>query len=238
MEEEKNWLVKSISHDQHEILYNIMRMHNNGKPYDCDMTYSKGNFYGKFKMKLSDGSVIDYEIPKPLHKFDVSPMDDETVRIEPDGKLPLEDFSIESIVIDLPFVVSPPTAPSITEKKKGSNIIFNRFHGYYPVKNLFKSYSHWIKEAYRVLKDGGICVFKTQNTISGSVFYCTEEFSWLEAQKNGFYVLDRFTLVARNRLISGKVKNQQHARNFSSVFWVFKKGGKHKVVDYYKFLDD
>ena len=35
-------VIKSISYNQHEILYNIMQLYNNGKPFECDMTYSKG----------------------------------------------------------------------------------------------------------------------------------------------------------------------------------------------------
>ena len=50
-------VIKSIGYDQHEILYNIMQMHNGGKPFDCDMTYSIGNFYGKFNVKDSNGEI-------------------------------------------------------------------------------------------------------------------------------------------------------------------------------------
>ena len=53
----------------------------------------------------------------------------------------------------------------------------------------------------------------------------------------GFYVLDRFTLLAKARLISGKIKKQQHARNFSSVFWVFEKNGKFKPIEYNELKD-
>lgn len=226
-------IIKNISHNQHEILYNIMNLHNNSEPYECDITYSKGKFYGTFK--INDNLV---SIPSPKYKFDVSPQFDDVVKIDPFGTLPLNDKSVSSIVIDLPFVISPHNAPSVLKDNDNnkSNLIFKRFSSYYPVSDLFLSYSHWINEAYRVLKKGGICVFKCQNTISGSVFYCTEEYSWMEAQKAGFYVLDKFILIAKARLISGKVKTQQHARNFASVFWVFKKEGKHKTVDYYKQL--
>ncbi len=47
-------VIKSISYDQHQILYNIMQMHNNGRPFDCDPTYSIGNFYGNFKLNDSN----------------------------------------------------------------------------------------------------------------------------------------------------------------------------------------
>lgn len=229
-----NEIIKSVSYNQHEILFNIMKLHNGGKPFDCDITYSIGNFYGDFTITNDNGEKFNITIPQPKHKFDVFPQFEDVKKIEPDGNILLENNSIKSIVIDLPFVVSPKTAPSVVNgSSKRSNLIYKRFSSYYPASEMFKSYSHWINEAFRVLEDGGICVFKCQNTISGSIFYCTEEFSWMEAQRAGFYVLDRFTLVAKQRIISGKVKSQQHARNFSSVFWVFKKGGKHKTVNYY-----
>ena len=31
-------IVRNISFEQKEILYNIMNLHNNGEPYDCDIT--------------------------------------------------------------------------------------------------------------------------------------------------------------------------------------------------------
>lgn len=227
-------VIKNTSHNQHEILHNIMVLHNNSKPYECDITYSKGKFYGIFKI---NGSLI--EIPQPKYKFDVSPVMSDVVKIEPMGKLPLDDNSVESIVIDLPFVIAPKNSASIIndDNTKKRNIIFKRFSSFYPVSELLESYSHWINEAYRVLKENGICVFKCQNTISSSTFYCTEEYSWMEAQKCGFYVQDKFILCAKQRIISGKIKNQQHARNYTSVFWVFRKGGKHKTVNYYKHLN-
>lgn len=232
-----NDIIKSISTSQHEILNNIQIMHNDGKPFECDITYSQGNFYGDFLITKDDGSKKNIRIDEPKFKFDVFPQFDDVVKIEPYGKIPLENESVESIVIDLPFVVFPQMAPSTKiDNGEKKNVAFKRFSSYYPAKEMFKSYSHWINEAFRILKEGGICVFKCQNTISGGVFYCTEEYSWMEAQKAGFYVLDRFTLIAKSRIISGKIKTQQHARNFTSTFWVFKKGGKIKSVDYYKFL--
>jgi hypothetical protein len=223
-------VIKSISYNQHEILYNIMQLHNEGKPYECDVTYSKGGFYGYHQY---DGML--YYIPSPSLKFDVCPQTVDTQKLEVMGKFPMEDNSIHSIVIDLPFVVAPKTANSVAndDGKKRRNIMHKRFSSFYPVKEMLDTYAHFIREAYRVLDEGGICVFKTQNNVSGGKFICTEEFSWLEACKSGFHILDRFTLLAKSRLISGKIKKQQHARNFSSTFWVLKKDTKHKTFEYF-----
>ena len=226
-------VIKNTSYDQKEILYNIMRLYNDGKSFDCDMTASKLKFYTYSKN-------AKYNIPEPKYLFDVYPQEEKIKKIEPLGRLPLEDNSIDSIVIDLPFVVSPPNAPSAKSNKEGSMIIFNRFSSYYPVDDLYESYFHWISEAYRVLKENGTCIFKTQSTISGAVQHNTEEYSYMCAQKVGFTAEDKFYLLAKARLISsGKIKKQQHARKYTSVFWVFKKTlkKKSKNFNYFDLID-
>ena len=230
-------VVRSISYDQHEILYNIMKMHNGGKPFDCDITYSTGKFYGNYAIDTIDGTQVNIEIPEPKLKFDVYPQMEDVIKIEADGQLPLDDNSLSSIVVDLPFVVSPPNAPSIVndDGDKKRNIIFKRFSSYYPWYTMPKSYSHWLNEAYRVLKNEGIVVWKSQSTISARKNIMMPYFSWMEAEKAGFYTLDEFILLAKNRLHSGKIKKQEHARKFHSHFFVFKKSVKEKPINYYKF---
>ena len=235
-------VIKSIGYDQHEILYNIMQMHNGGKPFDCDMTYSIGNFYGKFNVKDSNGEIREINIPAPKYKYDVCPQVDGVEKIEPLGPLPLEDESIDSIVIDLPFVIS--CGPSINTpdydengNKVRNNLISRRFACYYPVAQLLESYKHWIEEAYRVLKPCGIMTFKTQATITGSKLLHTPYYSRLIAESIGFDSYDEFILLAKNRLVSGKVKKQQHARSFHSYFLVFKKSLKKKIA-YFDFMAD
>lgn len=214
-------VIKSVSDNQHEILYNIMQLHNGGKPFDADSTYSIGAFYGEHK---ANGKVIT--IPQPKYKFDVCPQTEDTVKIEPLGKLPLEDCSIESLVIDLPFVIS--VGPSMKEDNPKNNKISRRFSAYYPRYAMFESYEHWIKEAYRVLKPMGILVFKSQPVVSGGIQLHTTHYSCNVAENVGFYILDEFILTAKARLISGKVNNQQHARKFHSYFHVFQKDNPKK----------
>lgn len=239
---EYNDVIRSIGYNQHEILYNIMQMHNDGKPFDCDPTYSIGNFYGKFNITKVNGETIEIEIPAPKYKFDVCPQVEGVEKIESLGKLPLEDKSIDSICIDLPFVIScgpSMNTPDVDEngKKAKNNLISRRFASYYPVAELLKSYKHFLKESYRVLKEDGILVWKTQGTISGSKFLVSPYYSRLIAESIGFDSLDEFILLAKNRLVSGKINKQQHARSFHSYFLVFKKSLKKKIT-YFDFMDD
>lgn len=216
-------VIKSISHDQKEIMYNIMRLHNNGKPFYADMTYSSGKFY---EQKKND----KYIIPQPTIKLDVVPQFEDVIKLEPIGKLPFEDNSIDSIVIDLPFVIAPrDSASTKLDNQDGRNVIMNRFSSYYPVAEMLESYYHWCSEAYRVLIPNGICVFKCQSTVTGGKQLMSCEYSWLCATSVGFYTLDQFFLIAKNRLHSGKIKTQQHARKYTSTFYVFKKSDKKKI---------
>lgn len=220
-------VVRSVSYSQHEILYNIMQLHNDGEPFDADITYSTGGFYGEHK--TGDGNNI--LIPSPQYKFDVCPQDDTITKIEPLGNIPLEDSSINSIVFDPPFIIS--VGPSLKSDDKDNNKIAKRFASYYPVSELLKSYYHWIEESYRVLQDNGLLVMKTQPTVTGGKELNSQFYSWLVAESLGFDLIDEFILIAKNRLHSGKIKTQQHARKFHSYFLVFKKSIAKKV----KYLD-
>ena len=112
-------------------------------------------------------------------------------------------------------------------------LIYKRFSAYYPVDNIYLSYYHWLSEAYRVLDDNGICIFKCQSMISGGIRHNVEEFSFMAAHKLGFKMEDKFTLLAKSRIISsGKYKTQQHSRSYTSVFLVFVKRQKKKSKDF------
>jgi hypothetical protein len=205
-------VIKSVSYNQSEILYNIKKLYNNGNDYECDPTFSIGNFYSKSRT---------YPVAPPQYKFDVNPIVDGVNKIELFGVLPLDDCTIQSIVIDLPFVVS--SGKSLTAPNEKSVIISNRFSCYHSVNDMLKSYRHFISEAFRILKYGGICVVKTQRTINSKKTIMTPEIAWKFAEKKGFETLDRFTLISKKRLLSGKVKHQEHSRSFDSQFYVFKK---------------
>lgn len=221
-------IIKNISHDQTEILHYIGVLYNNGSDqFDADMTASSLGFYGK-----SRGCA--YNIPAPKILMDVCPTRHDIIKIEKWGSLPLENESIHSLVIDLPFIVSPQNAPSVKAKKEGANMIFNRFSSYYPVDNLYLSYYHWLSEANRVLEENGICIFKCQSVISGGIRHNIEEFSFMAAQRLGLKMVDKFTLLAKTRLISPKKykAGQVHSRSYTSVFLVFVKSSKNKSKDF------
>ena len=188
-------IIKNISHSQTEILQNIMTLHNNGEPFECDITASTLKFYLDKNGKE--------RIPLPKYLFDVYPVDERVQKITPFERLPFEDNTLQSIVCDLPFVISPKKCKSVVEKKEGANMISNRFSSFYPMEELIENIYWWIKECYRVLKKDGILVWKMQSTVSGGRQVWASPFSFLVADKTGFYVADEFILEAKARLIPG-----------------------------------
>ena len=211
-------VISSVSYSQDQIIYSILKLHNNSNPIELDVTYSQGQFYNQ---------SLKYPIQQPRIKMDVNPQYDDVIEISPLKPLNIDDNSISSIMIDLPFIVAP---PSKIDKNK-TNIIQKRFDAYYPRSEMFKSYHHYIQEAYRVLKKNGIMIIKTQGTVSGGINLFTPEFVWMVCYQMGWYCLDQFFLIAKNRVKSGKVKQQQHARKFSSTFYCFKKCSR--KIDYF-----
>ena len=224
-------IIKNLGYNQHEILDNIQKLYLGGKPIDCDITYSKGAFYGEFKIKNSDGTTREIVIDQPRLKFDVFPLSEDVQKIEPLTALPIESESIESMMIDLPFIVRP-TKPATSVTDETGSKMFNRFQGFHTPYAMYETYFFWINEAYRVLKVGGTLLFKTQNTIYGGINHNTEFFSFMCAERCGFVTEDTFVLGAKSRMISPFMTKQLHARKFTSTFFVFK---KHKSQKYKKY---
>ena len=178
---------------------------------DCDPTYSIGNFYK------------NTGIEKPLYKFDINPQID-GVEFGDSRELPLKDSSINCIMFDPPFLAT--TGKSLTENND-NNIINKRFGVYPSEQELHQFYIDSLKEAYRVLTDKGILIFKCQDKISSGKQYMSHCFVHDKAVKIGFYPKDMFVLLAKNRLVADwQLKNQKNARKFHSYFWVFEKINK------------
>lgn len=224
MEEKK--AIKSVSNNQFEIINNILKLHNGNNPIECDITYSTGGFYGKH------GDIL---IEEPKYKFDIAPMNNDIIQINPWGKIPLTDESISSLMFDPPFVISPRNSPSIVKDNdnKRSCVMIKRFSSYYPYGELLDSYLHFFKEAKRLLKNDGIFIVKTQPCVTARKELNSHHYLWFIGESLGFDLIDEFVLITNRRLISGKIKSQEHARKFHSYFYVFKKSQKQKP----KYLD-
>lgn len=205
------FIYTTISYDQTEIINTILQLHVPSHKIDCDITYSKGNFY-------KNGSV-----PQPAHKFDIQPQTKDTIMSDA-GNLPLEANSINCVMFDPPFLAT--TGKSLMSND-GSNKINKRFGVFPSESELHRFYVDVLIEVHRVLNDKGILIFKCQDKVSSGKQYMSHCFIWQEAIKVGYYPKDLFILLAKNRIVADwQVRNQKNARKYHSYFWVFEKTDK------------
>jgi hypothetical protein len=194
-------LITTHSSDQHEILRNIATLYCGGE-FDLDPTYSKGGFY-------------KHGVPEPRLKYDLVPQTPDTEQADC-RDLPLKSASVRSVVFDPPFLHATGKA----------SVMGRRFADLRSQRKLRVLYLGGLVEFHRVLKPGGILVFKCQDTIESGEQVMNHCLVWEMAKDLGFVVLDLFVLLAKTRLIGYNHHDQQHARKFHSYFWVFQKGTK------------
>ena len=199
-------LAYSFSYDQHEILRWIIKLHNQGRPFEVDPTYSKGVFYKK-------------GVPEPLVKFDLFPQTSDTIKARAD-RLPLSCDSVGSLIFDPPFVAK-------NQKRKNAVLgkIEKRFYGFKTVPLLWDFYRSALDEFWRILRPQGVLVFKCQDMVSGGKQHMSHYEIMKHADGLGFYCKDTFVRGNKNVMISPNVRldNQQHARKSHCYFLVFVK---------------
>lgn len=204
IESSKTQVVRSVYFDQSEILRGIMQLHCPAG-FDCDMTYGSGGFWK--------------DLPSPRFRFDISPQVS-GVEKACSTMLPLEAGSLSSVVFDPPFL----TYVRAGRTGNGKMIMAKQFSGYWRYDELEDHYRHTISEAYRVLRSGGVMVFKCQDIIHNHKMHCTHANVIHMAEIEGFRLLDLFVLPAKHRLPSpNRAGTQKHARIFHSYFLVLRK---------------
>lgn len=196
----RKFIISSISDSQDEILSNIMRLYINGNSFECDITYSRGVFYK--------------HIPQPLMKFDKYPQFEDVNPL--DKFYDIEDNSLSSVVVDLPFVI-------MGKEVNYKSMMADRFNSFHTVRELYDTNKSILQHVYSKLSKGGILVFKTMDIIYGGVQHWICNYVQNTAQEIGLKMVDMFILSARTKVLTNVNKNQRHARKFHSYFLVFSK---------------
>lgn len=194
-------VIKSVSDNQDEILFNILRLYVGESSFDCDLTYSVGVFYRN--------------LPQPSMKYDKYPQLDDVLYLE--QAYDIENGSLHSVVVDLPFIVKN------SEKEAQSSMIAQRFNCFYSVEELYQANVDMLNLAYCKLQKGGYLIMKTMDFVYGTKQYWVSNFVQDKAAATGFILEDTFILVSKHKILSAKIGEQRHARKFHSYFFVFKK---------------
>jgi hypothetical protein len=205
-------VIKSVVGSDEDALLGILKLHNNGEPFQLDPTFSKGAFYR--------GSV-----PAPKWKFDIAP-ELPGVKKADCRHLPFADGTIRSIVCDLPFMWGNHGTNSPTNKVvRGYSCpttLNNRFSQFASFDELEATYMGALTEFARILKPKGLLVFKCQDfTDKKSTFTHCEVWRW--ATERNFYPKDLFVRTVSAGRAFNPALVQRHARKFHSYFWVFVK---------------
>lgn len=191
---------KSYFENEQECLKAILELHNDGKTFECDPMYFKGNFYK--------------EIEKPKYKFDLNPQVAECEKGDATN-LPLPNNSLESIMLDPPFLFGV--------HGKADKYYSSQTHTIFKDFNALEScYKGILANAYRCLKKKGLLVFKCQD-YTDSKTTMTHCLVWQWATELGFYAKDLAILnIPKSKVYNGNLK-QKHFRKVHTYFWVFVK---------------
>lgn len=196
-------VIKSVSDNQNEILCNILRLYVKSNTFDCDLTFSVGNFYR--------------QIDKPHFRFDINPQTEGVKYLNEAYDIP--SYSLHSIVIDLPFIVNANNKGNFSNCSK----IAKRFDFFQSEEELYKTYENMINLAYDKLSKGGFLVAKLMDVCGPNGQIWVANYVHNKAMEYGFILDDTFILIARTKYLYSNGRQQRHARKYHSYFLVFRK---------------
>ncbi len=191
-------MIKNYSYNQQEIINNILELYNHSQPIHLDPCYNVGGFY-------KNGVVAE-----PILKGDINPLSDSVMKLDV-RNLPFASGSIKSVIFDPPFIVS-----SGKNKYKMAEL----YSSFNSVKELEQFYRDSLASLQRVLKHGGLLIFKFQDFVYGRKQHLMLPYIYDVARELNFAVRDLFTLLAKSRIIA--FKKQNHSRKFTCNFLVLK----------------
>lgn len=188
--------IKSISYSQTDILSWIMKLYNDSKPFECDLTASKCIFWKS--------------LPKPQYLYDKYPQVEGIKPLSEADLLPNKSFS--SIVYDLPFIVSNGAMSKIKE----------RFTHFESVEELYQANDEMLERSCRLLKKQGILIVKTMDISHGNKQIWISDYIIKKAEKLELELIEKFILLSNLRLFP-RTHQQRVARKYHSYFLIFRK---------------
>jgi hypothetical protein len=196
------------------VFLDILRLYVPKGSEGCDVTYGRGSFWGKDAVEwVGKLHVSDLTLGVCL------------------SELPYGDGSQDFHVLDPPYMDGF-FRPVAAQKAQAAHSDFSaRYgnHGGTGYKGRFYHaavsaiYADGLREAWRVLKPGGVQILKCQDEVSSHKQRLTHVECVLAAEALGFEVLDLFVVVRRDKPHGKRIQRQEHARKNHSYFLVFRK---------------
>lgn len=199
----------SISKNQTKILQTILAIHLPKKDrFQCDLTAWKLGFYKKG------------ELQQPIYCYDkyASILNNDKVKDLSEFETNWHDGTFESIVIDLPCSVEPPSTKSR----------FDVSTHFSSLPELFEEHEKMLRLAYRKMQTDGILIYKTMDfTYQNAPYWLSDEVLRM-AKEIGFELADKYIYIDPKH---SKI-DRRRTRFTASVpahayFFVFKKQHRH-----------
>ena len=196
-----------------EVFRQVLDLHVSPGSIVADVTWGKGVFWkdvppGRYDVRASDiATGVDCR------------------------SLPYGDGSLDCVVLDPPYMEG--FFRNKADQKAGGGT-HAPFRQHYANGDEAPSSAKWHaavselyyragEEAYRVLRDDGVCVVKCQDEVSANRQWLTHVEIINHYTTLGFYCKDLFVVVRSNRPGVSRLKKQVHARKNHSYFLVFVK---------------
>lgn len=201
--------------DNSDIFPKILELHVPKGSTVADVTFGKGVFWKKV-------NPDDYKLVRSDIRDGVDCRD-----------LPYWDEWVDCVVLDPPYMEGLYRKSKSHMAGSGSHQAFREHYSNGEASNgrgpkwhgaVLDMYFKAGKEAYRILKDGGVLIVKCQDEVSANTQRLTHVEIINHYENLGFYAKDLFVVVRSNAPAISRLIRQVHARKNHSYFLVFVKG--------------
>jgi len=190
-----------------EVFPHVLALHVPRGSIVADVTYGKGVFWKSIDIKAYDLRATDLTTGVDCRR------------------LPYGDRTIDCVVFDPPYMHTP-GGTAHQNHQNYENYYYNNAISHSSKKYheaVLDLYFEGSKEAFRVLKPGGIFIIKCQDEVCANKQRLTHVEIINELSRMGFMVVDLFVVVRNNKPGVSRVLKQMHARKNHSYFLVFRK---------------
>ena len=190
-----------------EVFPHVLALHVPKGSIVADVTYGKGVFW-----KSIDTTAYELRATDLTAGVDCR-------------RLPYGDRTIDCVVFDPPYMHTP-GGTAHQNHQNYENYYYNNAISHSSKKYheaVLDLYFEGSREAYRVLKPGGILIIKCQDEVCANKQRLTHVEIINELSRMGFMVVDLFVVVRNNKPGVSRILKQVHARKNHSYFLVLRK---------------